>query len=304
MSENQEPTSETKISGETKVSGEPVSGEALPQSENTAQTTKTVVSAKPLTATLTAPLTGLVQRAKETIFTEQVQQEVGKAWQFTRAKVLPSIVKGLTWLVDKLDPPVSAGAQKFSQAVQTNSNWQKLLQNPNYQKINTAWQTVGRWFSQAGTLLWSKFTDRVTISESVQYILSKKAALTTIAVVLVTFWVLKPAPSRVAVNSANQPVASRSALPSQITKKISAVADGYGDGLVVSIVGSKQVGRLVVELNDLWYQLTPEQQDQLVTEMYKSAEKLKFPQMLVADNSHHLLARPATVGNTMVVVRR
>jgi len=250
------------------------------------------------------PWAGVVAKLQETIFTEQVQQEMGKAWQFTQTKVLPPIGTGLTWLVDKLDPPLSAGWQKLTQALETNPNWQKLWQNPNWQKASTAVQPVIRWLSQAGSLLWTKFTERVPLSAGVQYILTKRAALTAIALVLVAVWLLKPAPTRVAVTANNKPVASRSALPSQVSKQISAVADTYGTGLVQSIVGSKQVGRLVVELSDQWYQLTPEQQDQLVTEMHRRATKLQFPQVLVADNAHHLLARPATVGNSMIVVRR
>jgi hypothetical protein len=277
VSENQEPTSETKLTEEET----PIRTGGMPK-----------------------PWAGVVAKLQETIFTEQVQQEMGKAWQFTQTKVLPPIGTGLTWLVDKLDPPLSAGWQKLTQALETNPNWQKLWQNPNWQKASTAVQPVIRWLSQAGSLLWTKFTERVPLSAGVQYILTKRAALTAIALVLVAVWLLKPAPTRVAVTANNKPVASRSALPSQVSKQISAVADTYGTGLVQSIVGSKQVGRLVVELSDQWYQLTPEQQDQLVTEMHRRATKLQFPQVLVADNAHHLLARPATVGNSMIVVRR
>jgi hypothetical protein len=98
--------------------------------------------------------------------------------------------------------------------------------------------------------------------------------------------------------------APKGQVPVALQKQVLAIAQNYGNNLVQNIQSNSQAGRLVLELSDGWYQLATDQQDRLASDLFSMGQKLRFPVVILADNSNHLLARPATVGKSMVILRR
>jgi hypothetical protein len=63
-------------------------------------------------------------------------------------------------------------------------------------------------------------------------------------------------------------------------------------------------GRLIVALNDGWYQLEPTQQTQLVNDLQNRSRSLNFKKLLVADNANHLIARSPVTGDEVIILRK
>jgi len=73
------------------------------------------------------------------------------------------------------------------------------------------------------------------------------------------------------------------------------------------LLGSVQTnfkrGRLIVALNDDWYQLDPQKQKQLVTDLQNRTRSLNFKKLLVADAQSNLIARSPVTGNEVIILR-
>ncbi|MGA1474908.1 MAG: hypothetical protein ACO4AI_07030 [Prochlorothrix sp.] len=61
---------------------------------------------------------------------------------------------------------------------------------------------------------------------------------------------------------------------------------------------------LQLTLDHLWYRLTPEQQDQWLTQIQTQSRHLNLKRWELRDSEHHLLARSAVVGPQFLVFRR
>jgi hypothetical protein len=254
------------------------------------------------------PPTQLVEQGRdERPLQETIKQEVGKAWQFTKDKVFPAILDGVTWLVDRLDPPMATLGSKIAQMVQSNPNWTKLTESKAWKQVSTVALSITRSLGE----VWGKATANLTVSDRVRHIASKKAALTTLLVVLLLFLLLKPSPAPKVVKApspapAKAPVASvsKTQVPVAVQKQILAITQTYGENLIQHMEANSQAGRLVLELSEAWYQMTTDQQDQLAQELFAAGQKLRFPVVILADSTNHLIARPATVGKSIVILRR
>ena len=237
---------------------------------------------------------------------ETVKQEIGTAWQFTKDKVFPSVLNGIIWLVDTLDPPMAQVGSKIAETVQSNPNWTKLTESNLWKQASTVTLSITRSLGE----VWSKAVANITVPDQVKHIASKKSALTTLLIVLVLFLLLKPSPAPKVAKSpmpvTKAPVASapQAQVPVAVQKQVLAIAQNYGENLIRNIQSNSQAGRLVLELSDGWYQLATDQQDRLASELFNMGQKLRFPTVILADNTNHLLARPATVGKSMVILRR
>ncbi|MFN3927699.1 MAG: hypothetical protein ACK4QL_10370 [Pseudanabaenaceae cyanobacterium] len=279
--ENQQPTSEPTVETGSEVKVSASSEAETPQPPE-------------VTAEKELPKTAETLQVK-------VQKELQVAWRFTKEKVFPAILKGITFVVEKLDPPMAKLGEKIADTVQSNPNWQKLINSDGWKKVSTAIAPVFRSLGE----VWTKATGNLTLPEPVQNIASKKAALTTILAGLVIISLLKPAPApTVAKPTVKPPVVVTKSIPANVEKAIISTAETYGAGLVQGVEGSSQIGRLVVSLGDMWYQLSPEQQDKLAQSLKETASKLRFADLLLTDSAHHLIARRATVGEGLVIVRR
>ncbi len=258
-------------------------------------------------ATLPASPPSQLPAGQKAQLQDTVKRELGTAWQFTKEKVFPAVLNGIVWLVDRLDPPMAKVGSKIAETVQSNPNWQKLTESNFWKQASTVTLSITRSLGE----VWSKAVANIPVPDQVKHIASKKSALTTLLIVLVLFLLLKPSPAPKVVKTptppANRaPVASapKGQVPAAVQKQVLAIAQNYGENLIQNIQSNSQAGRLVLELSEAWYQMNPEQQDQLAKELFTTGQKLRFPVVVLTDSTNHLIARPATVGKSIVIVRR
>jgi hypothetical protein len=264
----------------------------------------------------------------------QVKQEFGIAWKFVKEQVTPKILQGLQFSVDKLDPIATNIWQKVSaKAAATPSlveSWEKLQSNSAWKQTVTA--TAPIWRSMSG------IAGEVPLSAEVKQIIDKRAGTIALVTLFSLVLILKPSHAhsqnlkKVATNPApisalnqKQPLSAPSANNSnpvkadqkpteptltaeqiaiaKIQTQVSEVASQYGEALLGSIQPNFKRGRLVVALNDGWYQLEPTQQTQLVTDLQTQSRSLNFKKLLVADAENHLIARSPVTGEQVIILR-
>ena len=262
----------------------------------------------------------------------QVKQEFGIAWKFVKEQVTPKILQGLQFSVDKLDPIATNIWQKVSaKAAATPSlvdSWEKLQSNSAWKQTVTA--TAPIWRSMSG------IAGEVPLSAEVKQIVDKRAGTIALVTLFSLVLILKPSHAhsqnmkKVATNpapisalnqkqplsapSVNNPVKAdqKSTEPTltaeqiaiaKIQTQVSEVASQYGEALLGSIQPNFKRGRLVVALNDSWYQLEPTQQTQLVTDLQTQSRSLNFKKLLVADAENHLIARSPVTGDQVIILR-
>ena len=262
----------------------------------------------------------------------QVKQEFGIAWKFVKEQVTPKILQGLQFSVDKLDPIATNIWQKVSaKAAATPSlveSWEKLQSNSAWKQTVTA--TAPIWRSMSG------IAGEVPLSAEVKQIVDKRAGTIALVTLFSLVLILKPSHAhsqnlkKVATNpapisalnqkqplsapSANNPVkadqkpteptlTAEQIVIAKIQTQVSEVASQYGEALLGSIQPDFKRGRLVVALNDSWYQLEPTQQTQLVTDLQTQSRSLNFKKLLVADAENHLIARSPVTGDQVIILR-
>ena len=262
----------------------------------------------------------------------QVKQEFGIAWKFVKEQVTPKILQFLQFSVDKLDPIATNIWQKAStKAAATPSlveSWEKLQSNSAWKQTVTA--TAPIWRSMSG------IAGEVPLSAEVKQIVDKRAGTIALVTLFSLVLILKPSHAhsqnlkKVATNPApisalnqKQPLSAPSAnnavkadqkpteptltaeqiAIAKIQTQVSEVASQYGEALLGSIQPNFKRGRLVVALNDSWYQLEPTQQTQLVTDLQTQSRSLNFKKLLVADAENHLIARSPVTGDQVIILR-
>lgn len=269
----------------------------------------------------------------------QVKQEFGIAWKFVKEQVTPKILEFLQFSVDKLDPIATNIWQKVStKAAATPSlveSWEKLQENDAWKKTVTATAPIWRSISVIAT--------QVPLSDDVKRILDKRAGTVALVTLFSLLIILKPShahsqnlktaaksPAPVSTVAQKQPNAVKSApaakpAPSvnelvkpergdapltaeqiaiaKIQAQVSEVANQYGESLLGSVQTNFKRGRLIVALNDGWYQLDPQKQTQLVTDLQNRTRSLNFKKLLVADAQNHLIARSPVTGNEVIILR-
>ena len=249
-----------------------------------------------------------------------------------KEQVTPKILQGLQFSVDKLDPIATNIWQKVSaKAAATPSlvdSWEKLQSNSAWKQTVTA--TAPIWRSMSG------IAGEVPLSAEVKQIVDKRAGTIALVTLFSLVLILKPSHAhsqnlkKVATNpapisalnqkqplsapSANNPVkadqkpteptlTAEQIVIAKIQTQVSEVASQYGEALLGSIQPNFKRGRLVVALNDSWYQLEPTQQTQLVTDLQTQSRSLNFKKLLVADAENHLIARSPVTGDQVIILR-
>ncbi|WP_055074849.1 hypothetical protein [Pseudanabaena sp. 'Roaring Creek'] len=260
----------------------------------------------------------------------QVKQEFGIAWKFVKEQVTPKILGFLQISVDKLDPIATNIWQKASaKAASTPSlvnSWEKLQENDAWKKTVTA--TAPIWRSM------SSIAGQVPLSDEIKRILDKRAGTIALVTLFSLLILLKPshahsqnlkkvatsptAISQPSNNPQKQPVnkdlvkPERGDVPltaeqieiAKIQTQVAEVANQYGESLLGSVQTNFKRGRLIVALNEGWYQLEPTQQSQLVKDLQIRSQSLNFKKLFVADAENHLIARTPVTGNEVVILRQ
>jgi hypothetical protein len=282
------------------------------------------------------PVALLNASAEDDIFSsplaKQVKQEFGIAWKFVKEQVTPKILQFLQFSVDKLDPIATNIWQKAStKAAATPSlvnSWEKLQSNSAWKQTVTA--TAPIWRSMSG------IAAQVPLSTEVKQIVDKRAGTIALVTLFSLLLILKPShahsqnlnkvansPAPISANKQKQPLSAPSVndaikgeqKPSEapltaeqiaiakIQTQVSEVASQYGEALLGSVQPNFKRGRLIVALNDSWYQLDPTQQNQLVTDLQTQSRSLNFKKLLVADAENHLIARSPVTGDQVIILR-
>ncbi|ELS32523.1 MULTISPECIES: hypothetical protein [Pseudanabaena] len=278
-------------------------------------------------------VTGLLNASTEadSPLVAQVKQEFGIAWKFVKEQVTPKILGFLQISVDKLDPIATniwqkASAKAASTPTLVNS-WEKLQENEAWKKTVTAtapiWRSMG---SIAG---------QVPLSDEIKRILDKRAGTIALVTLFSLLILLKPSHAHsqnlkkvatspiaisqpVSTNPQKQPVnkdlvkPERGDVPltaeqieiAKIQTQVAEVANQYGESLLGSVQTNFKRGRLIVALNEGWYQLEPTQQSQLVKDLQIRSQSLNFKKLFVADAENHLIARTPVTGNEVVILRQ
>ena len=262
----------------------------------------------------------------------QVKQEFGIAWKFVKEQVTPKILSFLQMTVDKLDPIATNVWQKAStKAASTPSlvnSWEKLQENDAWKKTVTATAPIWRSISEIAV--------QVPLSDEVKRILDKRAGTVALITLFSLLIILKPSHAlsqnvkKVAATPApiNKPITTAKKQPPAVNKdlvkpergdaplnaeqieiakiqtQVSEVANQYGESLLGSVQTNFKRGRLIVALNDGWYNLEPSQQTQLVTDLQTRSQSLNFKKLFVSDAQNHLIARTPVTGNEVVILRQ
>ena len=258
----------------------------------------------------------------------QTKQEFGIAWKFVKEQVNPKILAFLQTTVDKLDPIATNIWQKVStKAASTPSlvnSWEKLQENDAWKKTVTA--TAPIWRSINGIAV------QAPLSDDLRRIFDKRAGTVALVTLFSLFLILKPShahsqnikkvaatPAPISNISKNQPPSvtdlvkpERDDVPltdeqiaiAKIQTQVSEVANQYGEALLGSVQTNFKRGRLIVALNDGWYQLEPNQQTQLVSDLQNRSRSLNFKKLLVADAKNNLIARSSVTGDQVIILRK
>ncbi|MFM7888605.1 MAG: hypothetical protein ACKPCM_18365 [Pseudanabaena sp.] len=281
------------------------------------------------------PVALLNASTEESELAAQVKQEFGIAWKFVKEQVTPKILEFLQFSVDKLDLIATNIWQKVStKAAATPSlveSWEKLQDNDVWKKTVTVAAPI--WRSISG------IASQIPLSDNIKRILDKRAGTIALLTLFSLLLILKPShvhsqnlktaaksPAPVSTVAKNQPKAvkpapapllndlvkpergdvSLTAEQIAITKiqaQVSEVANQYGESLLGSVQTNFKRGRLIVALNDGWYQLDPQKQTQLVTDLQSRTQSLNFKKLLVADAQNHLIARSSVTGDEVIILR-
>jgi hypothetical protein len=271
---------------------------------------------------------------------KQVKQEFGIAWKFVKEQVTPKILQFLQFSVDKLDPIATNIWQKVStKAAATPSlveSWEKLQSNDAWKQTVTATAPIWRSMSgiagqvplstevkqivdkRAGTIaLVTLFSLLLILKPSHAHSQNLKKVATNPAPISAINQKQPPSAPSVSnpANNATSNAVSGELKPSEapltaeqiaiakVQTQVSEVASQYGEALLGSVQPNFKRGRLIVALNDSWYQLEPTQQTQLVTDLQTQSRSLNFKKLLVADAENHLIARSPVTGDQVIILR-
>jgi hypothetical protein len=89
----------------------------------------------------------------------------------------------------------------------------------------------------------------------------------------------------------------------RIQEKLAQVAEPYGEALILS-VQPKVRHHLTLTLDDRWYALPPESQDQLARQLWERSRQLDFTQFEILDLEDQRIARSPVVGQQMLILKR
>jgi hypothetical protein len=249
---------------------------------------------------------------------EPVKTELKTAWDFVQQQLVPRVISGLTWAVEWLDPKVAQIWHKVTSIPQVAEFGSKVQQNPNWQKLSTAIAPVGR------------FLVEISLPKSLHPLLAKRAAMWAIGITFSLFFILKPShstplvavkplpksmPQQVRVVDRNiddflppeqgdSSISPEQIMVTDIQSQVIAATNRYGEALIQSVQTNFKLGRLVIQLTDAWYQLTPNRQEQLLDDLLDRAQSLRFKKLVIADSDRHLIARSPVIGSEMVILRR
>ncbi|BAU15507.1 hypothetical protein LEP3755_60660 [Leptolyngbya sp. NIES-3755] len=116
--------------------------------------------------------------------------------------------------------------------------------------------------------------------------------------------VVEPSPEPVIEPSPEPELTPEQKQLAEIQSQVTEISDRFIGGLVTSVEPQIDRARLNVRLSEDWYRFSAEQQDRFANELWEKAQSIKLPKLRIIDAQETLLARPAIVGETMVILKR
>ena len=89
-----------------------------------------------------------------------------------------------------------------------------------------------------------------------------------------------------------------------IQDQVAEITDQYANGLIQSIQANFQGNRLIVTVNDSWYELDEQDQEQLASEIWRRSQDLELSKLEITNSDGTLLARSPVVGSGIVLWQR
>lgn len=253
----------------------------------------------------------------------KVKAELLEAWNFIQDELVPVLINFVAAVVIKIDPPLTRAMSGANRQLSSNStiqtNWQKLQTTSLWQKTSVALAPIGR--SLGNTI------KPLTTSTILQPLVTRPLGTVAFVMILALLLSLKPHPvatsaANLAVNApinsnvaiskpvsipaekGDAPISPEKVLVSSIQAQVGDISKVYGEALIASVQTNFKLGRLMIQLSDAWYQLNPEQQEQLVTDLQERSQALSFKKLFLLDNSQHLLARSPAIGSGAMIILR
>jgi hypothetical protein len=100
------------------------------------------------------------------------------------------------------------------------------------------------------------------------------------------------------------PLTPEQTLIASIENRISEVSDRVSSGIIKSTQANFATSSLVIKVSDQWYNLKPNQQDKLASEMFQRSQELDFSHLEIVDILDRLVARNPVIGTDMIIFQR
>ncbi len=89
-----------------------------------------------------------------------------------------------------------------------------------------------------------------------------------------------------------------------IEKRVENLTTSYESDLVTTIEADLNSNKLLITVDDQWYELNSDRQDKVSNEILKRSRQLEFKKLIIQDSEGKLLARSPVVGDNMVILQR
>ena len=89
-----------------------------------------------------------------------------------------------------------------------------------------------------------------------------------------------------------------------IQKQVTNLTTSYEPDLLTTIEADLNHNKLLITVENQWYELNSDRQNQICQEMLKRSRQLAFAKLVIQDSEGNLLARSPVVGNEMVILQR
>lgn len=89
-----------------------------------------------------------------------------------------------------------------------------------------------------------------------------------------------------------------------IQNQIDDLANQYGGGIVESLKFDFPSNLLILELNNDWYDMTQEEQEELVNQMFEEVQDLDFNKLALINTQGRIVARTSVIGSEMIILER
>jgi hypothetical protein len=100
------------------------------------------------------------------------------------------------------------------------------------------------------------------------------------------------------------PLTPEQTLIAAIENRISEVSNGVSSGIIKSTQANFATSTLLVKVSDEWYNLKPNDQNKLASQMFQRSQDLDFSHLEIVDILDRIVARNPVIGKEMIIFQR